>query len=98
MHKNTKLLIILVLILFASLTYVAVLDYGYFGIWKLQIQNFGTLQVLVDILIALSLVSIWMWSDAKKTNRIFWPWVFLTITLGSFGPLLYLLFKKSNQK
>lgn len=48
-------------------------------------------QIFADICIALFLVLSWIHRDASQLGRRFWPWVALTVTLGSIGPLLYLL-------
>ncbi len=44
-----------------------------------------------DLALALGLVLVWMWHDARARGRRFVPWLLLTLVAGSFGPLLYLL-------
>lgn len=92
--SSGKIVILIVLLLFSVLTAVALRDHGFVGIFVQEFQNFGTMQVLVDLVIALSLALVWIWFDSRKTKRLFWPWLLITLTLGSFGPLLYLLFRK----
>ena len=48
-------------------------------------------QVLSDLLIALGLIMVWMWQDARRSDRAVWLWLLLTLATGSFGPPLYLL-------
>jgi hypothetical protein len=55
------------------------------------LANAATVAVLVDLTIALSLVTLWMWQDAAERGIGVFPYVLLTLTLGSIGPLLYLL-------
>ncbi|WP_338780158.1 DUF2834 domain-containing protein [Metabacillus sp. FJAT-52054] len=93
----SKKLIIAVLVLFTPLTVMAVVQNGFLGIFAKAFQNYATIQIFVDLLIASFLILIWMWFDAKKTNRSFWPWALLTLAAGSFGPLLYLLFGKGKR-
>lgn len=52
--------------------------------------------MLADLVIALVLVMGWMWRDAKASGRGIWPWIAITLAFGSFGPLLYLLTRKSS--
>jgi hypothetical protein len=47
--------------------------------------------VLVDLTIALSLVTVWMVRDARQRGQSVAPFVVLTLLLGSVGPLLYLI-------
>jgi hypothetical protein len=90
-------LLIITLILFGALSAAALRQHGYWGIFAPHFQSFGGAQVLADLVIALALVMVWMWHDAKATGRTIWPWIGLTLALGSFGPLIYLLTRKSRQ-
>ena len=89
-------LIVVTLVLFGALSAAALWHHGYFGIFALHFQTFGGMQVLTDLVIALTLVLVWMWRDAKATGRNIWPWIIATLALGSFGPLVYLLTRKPN--
>ncbi len=90
-----RILISITLILFGALTAAALWYHGYWGIIAPHFQSFGAAQVFVDLVIALVLVMIWMWRDAKATDRNPWPWMVATLVLGSFGPLIYLLTRQS---
>ena len=48
----------------------------------------------MDLIIALSLFLIWMVFDAREREISVWPFVLITLTMGSFGPLLYLLVRE----
>lgn len=87
-------ILIMTLILFSILTAIALWQHGYWGILAPHFQSFGAGQVLADLTIALCLVAMWMWRDAKATRRTIWPWIVLTVVAGSFGPLIYLLTRK----
>ncbi|MFQ5418182.1 MAG: DUF2834 domain-containing protein [Myxococcota bacterium] len=52
-----------------------------------------TLQVAVDLVLALSLVCVWMWNDAKSRGANPVPWVAATVLTGSIAPLAYLLLR-----
>lgn len=84
-------LIVVILLAFGALSATALWQYGYWGILAPHFQNSGAGQVLADLVIALSLVMVWMWRDAKATGRNPWPWIIATLATGSFGPLFYLL-------
>ena len=91
-------LLLVILAAFGVLTALAVRDHGYLGIFTWQLSTYAGRQVLVDLCIALSLVLIWLWRDAKSSGRNPWPWVALTLAAGSFGPLLYLLARGSRDE
>jgi hypothetical protein len=91
-----RTLIVITLLLFGALTAVALWRHGYWGIIAPHFQTYGAGQVLADLVIALTLVMVWMWRDARTTGRNAWPWIVATLVLGSFGPLFYLLTRKAT--
>ena len=93
---NTRLLAILILIPFTVLSAYALWDVGYIGIWDYHRHSSAGWQVIVDLVIAVALILVWLVPDARKAGKNPWPWVLLTLVTGSFGPLLYLIFRKSS--
>ena len=89
-----RVLLIVTIALFGALSAIALWKHGYWGIIAPHFQSFGAGQVLADLVIALTLAMVWMWHDAKATGRPVWPWIVITLALGSFGPLFYLLTRK----
>ena len=93
-----RTLILVTLVLFGALTAAALWQHCYWGIFEPHTKSFGGAQVFVDLLIALTLVLVWMWRDAKASGRNIWPWIVLTLAAGAFGPLLYLLTRQSTKE
>lgn len=93
-----RVLLVLVLILFGSLTGAALWTHGYWGIIEPHFQTFGAGQVFADLVIALGLVMVWMWRDARRIGRNPWPWLVATLLLGSFSPLVYLLTRRPPEQ
>ena len=89
-----RTLLIITLILFGALSAVALWQHGYWGIIAPLLQSFGAGQVLADLVIALTLVMVWMWHDAKACGLNVWPWLIATLVVGSFSPLVYMLTRK----
>jgi len=87
---------IVLLIPFTALTLYAVLEVGYIGIFDYHRHSPAGWQVFADLVVALLLVLYWLIADAKKAGRNPWPWVVVTLLLGSFGPLLYLVFARKS--
>jgi hypothetical protein len=87
--------LLLVLAAFSILTALALWQHGYWGIFAPLLQSTAGAQVLVDLVIALGLVMVWMWRDARENGRVVWPWLVFTLLAGSFGPLGYLLGKRT---
>ncbi len=98
MTPMKKAIIIATLFAFGVLTGVAVWKEGVIGIFSSITSSYGSMQIFVDLVIALVFVMVWMWRDAKTIGRSVWPWIVLTLVAGSFGPLLYLLTRKSKSE
>lgn len=76
---------------FSALTAYATMQHGVTGMIALALANSVTITLTVDLLIALSLVAAWMWQDARRRGVTPLPYLLVTFTLGSIGPLLYLV-------
>lgn len=87
-----RILAIGLLIPFLLLTLYAVQQVGYIGIFDYHRHSPAGWQVFTDLVIALLLVLIWLVPNAKDSGRNPWPWVIMTLFLGSIGPLMYLAF------
>jgi RsiW-degrading membrane proteinase PrsW (M82 family) len=89
---SRRTLAIIILIPFTLLTAYAVHKVGYIGIFDYHRHSPAGWQVIADLVIALVLVLTWLLPEARKAGRNPWPWLVATLLLGSFGPLLYLVF------
>lgn len=76
---------------FAALTAYAVAQLGLVGLFEQLFANAAAMQIAADLTIALAIVVVWMWQDARQHDINPLPYVLLTAGLGSFGPLLYLI-------
>ena len=82
-----------VLVDFTVLTAWILAQYGwsYLGFLRDAQSTLAGVQVLIDLVIALTLFLVWMWSDAKRRGISPLPYLVVTLFLGSIGALLYLL-------
>jgi hypothetical protein len=97
--NKTQILLGVVLAAFGFETAWAIAHFGYVGFFENLLRaGFPTLLAVADLLIALSLVSVWMWNDARERGATLWPYLVLTLTLGSVGPLLYLIRRESSKR
>jgi hypothetical protein len=90
MNKK-QLALAVVLLDFAALNVYAIAQYGLAGLFELCLANAATVLLFADLTIALSLVTIWMWQDARERGIAPLPYALITLALGSVGPLLYLI-------
>ena len=86
-----QLLIGIVLADFLALNAYVVVQYGYMGFVREVLSTVPGIAVLVDLTIALTMVGVWMWNDAKRRGIAVVPYLVVGLFLGSVGPLLYLL-------
>lgn len=91
-----KWLSLAILIPFTALSLYAVAEVGYLGIFAYHLPSPAGWQVLTDLVIGMLLILTWMVRDANANGRKAWPYVVITLFLGSFGPLLYLLLAPSE--
>ncbi len=87
----------LVFAAFGAFSLYVMWQIGYFGIWQGAMANLGSWQLLVDFIILSGLSLAWMWQDARRTGRAVWPFALITLSAGSFGPLLYLMLAPREQ-
>jgi hypothetical protein len=87
----------IILIEFLALNAWVIYQYGYVGFFAAMFANIATVAVFVDLTIALSLIAYWMWQDARGEGRAFLPYLLLTLTFGSVGPLLYLIRRAGSE-
>lgn len=92
-----KTILFLTLTAFGAFTAAAIWQEGISGILGAITDSLGSMQIFIDLVIALSLVMAWMWHDAQQKKRNVWPWLVLTLLAGSFGPLLYLITASTKQ-
>lgn len=85
------LLLLFVLLDFAIFSLYAITQVGYLGIWQAGFANWGSLQILADLMIAGGLICLWIFNDAPRHGMNPWSYIVITLVGGSFGPLLYLL-------
>ncbi len=85
------LLLAAVILAFGALSFMALMETGYFGIFAQHFENYAGMQVLTDLVIVCVLAIVWMVNDAKTSGVTPWPFVVLTLAAGAFGILFYLV-------
>jgi hypothetical protein len=95
--SGRQILLWLVLVDFAALSAYAVVQHGYLGVFELALANWATRLLAADLVIALSLIAVWMVRDARQRDAGVWPYLLMTLLLGSAGPLLYLIRRETSE-
>ncbi len=90
-----KPLLLVITIAFAVLTAFSIIDFGVLAIFTEATQNTATLQIFVDLILCALFIIVWLRHDTRRTGRSFPLWAIITLAIGAFGPLLYLLTRKS---
>jgi Terpene cyclase DEP1 len=92
-----KLILICVLVLFSVVSGLALYHHGYWGIIEPHFKTWGAGQVLFDLVIAVTILLVWMVRELRAAGKTAWPWVLFTLGTGSFGPLFYLLTQNNSK-
>ncbi len=93
-----RAILVLVFVGFLGLTGIALYEHGFVEIFTNQLETYGGMQVLLDLVIASGLFVAWMWKDAKANGRNPWFWLVLVALTASIASLLYLILYKSGSK
>ena len=88
--------LVAVIVAFAALTAMAVIDVGLVGIFRPLVTTWGGAQVLADLVIAATLGCLWMAQDARGRGIRAWPFILTTMAIGSFGILFYLALRETR--
>jgi len=89
-----RLIAMVLIIPFTVLTVYAIYDVGLIGIFDYMRHSSAGWQVFADLVIACILCLVWLIPDARSKGRNPTPFIIITVFLGAFGPLLYLLTDK----
>jgi hypothetical protein len=81
----------LVLVPFTAFSLWVVATHGYTGFLSLAGREPWALQMLLDLVIACSFGVGWVVGDARKRGIAAWPYVVMTIVVGSIGILAYVV-------
>jgi hypothetical protein len=92
-----RTLLLAVLVPFGALTVVALGSDGIGGFVDAITFNWSSLQIYVDLVIAIVVISVWIHRDAGARGRNPWPWIVASFIVGMFGPLAYLLTRRPNR-
>ena len=93
-----KPLLWIVLVLFGALTLVGtVVDGLPGGAIDAITFNWISLQIYVDLVIAVAVICVWIYRDATKHGRNPWPWLIAAAIVGMFSPLVYLLTRNDSE-
>ena len=94
--SRPRILALITFVAFVAWTVYLCRGYNYLTFFQPILSSGPGIQVLTDLTIAQSLILIWMFRDAGKAGRTFWPYLLITVAFGSFGPLLYLILGKDS--
>ena len=76
---------------FATLNAYCFYTFGTAGFLHAAFANAATVAVFTDLVIALTMVAVWMVRDAAQRSATVLPYLLLTLFMGSMGPLIYLI-------
>jgi hypothetical protein len=83
---------LLTLIGFAALNVFATVTAGLGGLGRAVLGvNAWSAVLVADLAIALAMVCVWVYRDARRRGKSPLPYLVLTLATGSLGPLLYVL-------
>jgi hypothetical protein len=85
-------------VLFTSWSLWVAATHGPLGFLPLASKEPWAAQMLVDLVISLALAMGWLVPDAKRSDISPWPYVALTLLVGSISPLAYLVHRETVRR
>ena len=82
------------LLAFTTYTLGVMYGHGVLGFLALAAREPWALQLLLDLLVMLTLFAFWVWRDSRERDLPRWPYVVLTVVMGSMGALAYLVHRE----
>ena len=92
------LTLVFALLGFSAYTVSVMHSHGTLGFLALAADGAWGRQVFLDLLLMLTLFSIWIWHDAPQRGLPRWPYVLLVLTMGSMGALVYLTHREFRRR
>ena len=91
MSGKTRVFVGIVLAVFLFESVAVTYTMGIDGIFAALTANYATELLAADLIIALSMIGVWMWRDARERGVNPFGYLILMALMGSVSPLLYLL-------
>ena len=88
---NLRTLAILILVPFTGLTAAAFVSDGSGGFAQAITHNLTSLQIWLDLVIAMLFWCGWVMRDARASGRSGLPWAIGALIVGAFAPLVYMI-------
>ncbi|MEW5847616.1 MAG: DUF2834 domain-containing protein [Myxococcota bacterium] len=95
MRLSPRLVLFAVLlVVHGVITALAMAEFGYVALFERALADWASRQVFSDLSVSLVLITVWMLKDGRERGINAWPYVVLTLPLGSFAPLFYLFHRE----
>lgn len=91
MPRIISLLALPVLVVFTAFSLWVTATEGYTGFLTVAAREPWALQMLVDLVLACLIYSVWLVPDARRHGITAWPYLVVTLFAGSIGGLAYLV-------
>ena len=95
-RSTRQVLLVMVLVSFGAFTAVALAVDGIVGIFHAVTFNLLSIQIFVDLVLAVGWIDVWVHGDARSRCRNPWPWLLASLITGMFSPLVYLLVRSRD--
>ena len=90
MNRTIGVIALVLLVGFSGFSAWVSLEHGYTGFLDLAGRDHWGLQMLLDVVLACLVYSVWLVPDAGRLGIRAWPYLLVTLFLGSIGGLAYL--------